>query len=222
MSYQHRGYILACLLFSPATLFDRINALPWYRETLRSWADSLGCQAGDALLEAGCATGQLTQYLAQRGALAHGVDKSPQMLRKAQRTNTGGAHFELASALDLPYADERFDYVIAASLLNIVAEPHTLLREMTRVCKPGGTISVLLPQAGMSDTAIAKLADDLNLSGFSREALRTWQRRAPKMHWETVQRYFSDAGLHEIERLTYLDGLVLTVTANNITKRGKK
>lgn len=209
----HRLYIQAGLLFSPAALFDKINALPWYRETLRSWADSLDYQAGDAILEVGCATGRLTQYLAQRGALAHGVDASPHMLRKAQASNIAGARFKSGSALDLPYASEGFDCAIAASLLNILAEPQAVLNEMARICKPGGTVSVLVPQAGMSGEAIARLADNLELSGFSREALRTWHRRAPKMQQETLLGYFSHAGLHEIASASYLDGMVLTITA---------
>ncbi|MBZ0092977.1 MAG: class I SAM-dependent methyltransferase [Sulfuricellaceae bacterium] len=210
----HRLYILTCLYFSPATLFDKINALPWYRDALCSWADSLGCQAGDSILEVGCATGRLTRHLAQRGALAHGVDTSPRMLRKAQAANPGVARFELASALDLPYANERFDFVIAASLLNILAEPEAAMSEMARVCRPGGTVSVLVPQAGMSGEAIAKLADRLNLSGFSREALRTWHRRAPKMQRDTVLEYFSAAGLHEVCCASHLAGMVLTVTGS--------
>ncbi|MHB9117820.1 MAG: class I SAM-dependent methyltransferase [Burkholderiales bacterium] len=210
----YRLYIQACLYFSPATLFDRINALPWYRDALCSWADGLGCQAGDSILEVGCATGRLTRHLAQRGALAHGVDTSPRMLRKARAANPGGARFELASALDLPYASERFDFVIAASLLNILAEPEAAMSEMARVCRPGGTVSVLVPQAGMSDEAIARLADRLNLSGFSRAALTTWHRRAPKMQRDTVLGYFYAASLHEAANTTYLGGMVLAVSGS--------
>lgn len=212
MDYYYRLNILALLCFSPATLFHKINALPWYMGALRTWSDCLGYQTGDSILEVGCATGQLTKYMARRGAVAHGVDKSPKMLQKANASNIDGARFELASALDLPYENGRFDFVTAASLLNIISEPETATGEMARVCKPGGTVSVLVPQAGIADEDIAKLADHLNLSGFSREALRAWHRQAPKMQRETLLGYFSYAGLHEVCSASYLGGMVLAMT----------
>ncbi|TCV85834.1 class I SAM-dependent methyltransferase [Sulfurirhabdus autotrophica] len=149
--------ILALLCFSPASLFHKINALPWYQGVLRTWADSLGYKTCDSILEVGCATGQLTQYLAQCGAVVIGVDKSPKMLQKANAAHTDRAHFELASALDLPFEDNQFDYVIAASLINIISEPAIAMHEMTRVCKPDGKVSVLVPQTGMMDEDVASL-----------------------------------------------------------------
>ncbi len=210
MAYYHRLHLLALLLTSPATLFHKLNELGWYQDTLRAWANPLGYQAGDSILEVGCATGQLSHYLAQRGALAFGVDKSPKMLQRAKASYTDGAAFELASALDLPFDSNCFDYVIAASLLNIVPDPTTVIFEMARVCKPGGKVSVLVPQAGFE--AIDNLVDDLDLSGFSREALMAWHRKAPKMSAETLRQYFGHAGLHGISSEPYLDGMVLTVT----------
>ena len=212
MAYYHRLCIQALLRFSPVTLFHKLNELSWYQETLRTWVNHLEYRSGGSTLEVGCATGQLTQYLARSGAVAHGIDKSPKMLRKASASNTDGAYFELASALALPYENNRFDYVIAASLLNIVPDPAMVMCEMARVCKPGGKVSVLVPQAGIADKDIVNLADDLNLSGFSREALMAWHRKAPKMQTETLLEYFSHAGLHKISRGLYLDGMVLTVT----------
>lgn len=208
----YRLYILALLRLSPATLFHKINALPWYRGTLQSWADSLEYQTGDSILETGCATGLLTQYMARCGAVTYGVDKSPKMLRLANTPNTNGAHFELASALALPYENNRFDCVIAASLINIISEPSVAMREMVRVCKPAGKISVLVPQAGVVDEDIVNLANRLDLSGFSRGALTAWHRHAPKIQREKLLEYFRHAGLRKVGSATYLDGMVLTVT----------
>lgn len=212
VNYYYRLNILALLCFRPALFFHKLNALSWYQGALRAWSDSWGYRTGDSILDVGCATGLLTQYMARRGAVAHGVDKSTQMLQKAHASNTDGARFELASALDLPYENDRFDYVVAASLINIISEPAIAMREMARVCKPGGKVSVLVPQAGMADKDIAHLADCLNLSGFSREALRAWHLRAPKMQREKLLEYFGNAGLRQACSETYLDGMVLTVT----------
>jgi ubiquinone/menaquinone biosynthesis C-methylase UbiE len=212
----HGLNIMALMYFRPATLIHKINALPWYQGTLRTWSDSLGYQTGESILEVGCATGQLTKYMARRGAIAYGVDKSTKMLRKANASDAGGTRFKLASAMDLPFENNRFDYIIAASLLNIISQPELALREMARVCKPDGKVSVLVPQAGMMDEDIARLANELNLSGFSRAALATWHRRAPKMQLEKLLEYLSHAGLRHICSETYLNGMVVTVTGTRV------
>jgi len=209
----HRLNIMRLMYFRPAKLFNKINELPWYQETLQTWSDSLGYHGGESVLEVGCASGQLTKYWATRGAIATGVDKSPQMLQLANASSTHGAHFKLASALDLPVQNSQFDYVIAASLINIISEPATAMKEMVRACKQGGTVSVLVSQAGMKDADVTRLADDLDLSGFSRAALTAWHRRAPKMQREKLLQYFSQAGLQQACSNSYLNGLVLTVTA---------
>ena len=212
----HNLHIMGLMLFRPATLFHKIYTLPWYQETLHAWYNSMKCDTGSAILEVGCATGQLTVYMAGHGMNALGVDNSERMLKQANISNTNNAHFKLASALNLPFKNEQFDYVIAASLLNIISKPEVALNEMLRVCKPGGKISVLVPQAGMTDEAINKLANELNLSGFSRTALTTWHRRAPKMQLKQLLEHFNHAGLQHCSTGIYLNGMVATVTGTQL------
>jgi len=210
----HQLHILCLMLFKPVTLFDKTYTLPWYQQTLQAWIDSLEFREGDAILEVGCATGQLTQYMANQCLNALGVDNSRDMLRQARASMTGKACFKLGSALHLPLGNNQFDYVIAASLLNIIKQPELVMNEMRRVCKPGGKISVLVPLAGMTDEALEHLANELRLSGFSLAVLTTWHRRAPKMQQEKIIEYFNRAGLQHIECTTYLKCMVLTVSGN--------
>lgn len=212
----HDASIIGLMYLRPATLFHRINTLPWYKGTLQTWSGSLRYRAGDSILEVGCASGQLTKHMSNRGAIAHGVDKSAKMLKMANISNTASAHFAQASALDLPFCNNRFDYILAASLINIISEPETALREMVRVCKPDGKVTVLVPLAGMMDEDVANLANELNLEGFSRAALTAWHRSAPKMQREKLLEYFARAGLHHTSHVTYLNGMVAAMTG---TKR---
>ena len=64
-----------------------------------------------------------------------GRDKS----EKSGRTVT----FVEADAQNLPFADDRFQVVSAAFGLRNVANTDLGLREMTRVCQPGGQVAVL-------------------------------------------------------------------------------
>lgn len=205
-------YITGLMLFKPATLFHKINSLPWYQQTLHQWFASLQAEAGSAILEVGCATGQLTEHIGRQGMNVVGVDYSARMLKLAEKSSSRNVRFERADALNLPFEVNQFDHVIAGSLLNILPQPELALNEMLRICKPGGKISVLVPLAGMSDQAVAELASELKLSGFSRAVLSTWHRRGPKMQQAKLLQYFTNAGLHNIDSITYLNGMVLTVT----------
>jgi phosphatidylethanolamine/phosphatidyl-N-methylethanolamine N-methyltransferase len=52
---------------------------------------------------------------------------------------------EAADVQDLPYEDGAFDRLIATCLLHHVPDPFAALREMRRVVRPGGQITILLP-----------------------------------------------------------------------------
>ncbi len=61
------------ILFRPAVLFDRINQLNWYKNTLRQWVDDQSFTTKSKVLEVGCASGALTAYIAKSGYLHNPV-----------------------------------------------------------------------------------------------------------------------------------------------------
>lgn len=213
MNIFYRIEILWRMLFNAPSLFAKINALPWYQNTLQQWVNSVGYAPGDTLLELGCATGQLSQFIATTGATVHAVDRSPRMLAKAIADNKLDVTYSQADAMALPFTNNFFDTVIAASLLNVVTQPAQLLTEMKRVCINNGVISILVPNKGFTDHAATKLAAQLGLTGFSRAALFAWQRNATKMSIDEITVLFHNARLHITTRAEYLNGLVITVTA---------
>jgi phosphatidylethanolamine N-methyltransferase len=48
--------------------------------------------------------------------------------------------FEVADAMDLPYADASFDAVIIVNALHLLPEPGRALREIARVLRPDGIL----------------------------------------------------------------------------------
>jgi 2-polyprenyl-3-methyl-5-hydroxy-6-metoxy-1,4-benzoquinol methylase len=99
------------------------------------------------LLDVGCGPGTITVDLARRVAPGRvlGLDVSAAPLTEAREAadRAGVAvTFEVGDvyALDLP--DDSFDVVHAHQVLQHLTDPVAALREMARVCRPGGLLAV--------------------------------------------------------------------------------
>ncbi len=142
------------------------------------------------VLEVGVGTGlSLPDY--ERHLDIVGIDLSPEMLEKARERvaeerldHVTGLHEMDAS--DLKFADASFDTVVAMYVMTVVPEPEAVMRELSRVTKPGGEV--------------------LLVNHFSqREGVRGWVERrmapfADKIGWRSV---------FDLSRVTVCDDLEL-------------
>jgi phosphatidylethanolamine/phosphatidyl-N-methylethanolamine N-methyltransferase len=101
---------------------------------------------GDRVLEVGVGTG-INLGLYPRDCAVTGIDLSTSMLEKArERVEVKELdHVRLLEmdAADLKFADNTFDVVYAPYVISVVPDPVAVVREMRRVCRPGGRIVVL-------------------------------------------------------------------------------
>lgn len=101
-------------------------------------------QSEGRVLEVGVGTGlSLPDY--KKSLEIVGIDLSPDMLEKARErvadenlTNVTGLHEMDASKLK--FADNSFDTVAAMYLITVVPDPDSVMKELARVCKPGGQV----------------------------------------------------------------------------------
>ena len=126
----------------------------WYKTSLGALSDKLEKELvfslieikhGDAVLDAGCGTGNYTIELAKRGADVIGIDSSEEMLnfaRQKVKEERFTADFQVADALNLPFPDESFDLILSNGLLCFLTQPEKALIEMRRVLKPGGRLII--------------------------------------------------------------------------------
>ncbi|WP_214105176.1 class I SAM-dependent methyltransferase [Acrocarpospora catenulata] len=97
------------------------------------------------LLDIGCGPGTITADLSTRVArvTATEIGETELDLARAEAAARGRANIEFAvadiHALDFP--DDSFDVVHAHQVLQHVADPVQALREMRRVCRPGGLVT---------------------------------------------------------------------------------
>jgi ubiquinone/menaquinone biosynthesis C-methylase UbiE len=210
--YYYRAQIWLLRTFKPEVLFDRINRLDWYRNTLRRWIDAHRFVPDTEILEVGCASGALTAYIASQGCIPTGVDYSGSMVELARTTNAD-ISFAVADVRELPFGDEDFDAVVAASLINIVPEKEKAVSELARTCRKGGVVSILVPSDQFGDVDLAALQASAGQDGFSSAAMEAWHRLAPKMKTDDVVSLFEGAGLADLKTKRYLSGMVIAVSA---------
>jgi SAM-dependent methyltransferase len=101
--------------------------------------DAAAVGTGTRVLDAGCGAGGASVLAAGRGAHVNGLDAAEALLAIA-RARVPDADFRAGDLDALPYADGAFDAVIAADVLPYVADPVVTLRELRRVCAPGGRV----------------------------------------------------------------------------------
>ncbi|MEU1155019.1 methyltransferase domain-containing protein, partial [Streptomyces sp. NPDC005918] len=100
------------------------------------------------VLDIGCGPGTITADLAElvpEGRVT-GVDRAPGILDTARATaaerGLDNVEFAVADVHDLDYPDDTFCVVHAHQVLQHVGDPVRALREMRRVCRPGGIVAV--------------------------------------------------------------------------------
>jgi phosphatidylethanolamine/phosphatidyl-N-methylethanolamine N-methyltransferase len=174
-----------------APVYD--NAFGWVLSEGQKQAVAAVNARRGRVLEVGVGTGlSLPGY--RRDLEIVGIDLSPEMLDKARArvaadglTNVAGL-YEMDAA-DLKFPNGAFDTVVAMYVMTVVPAPEKVMRELARVCRPGGEV--------------------LLVNHFStEEGMRGWVERrmapfADKLGWRPVfdlERVMVCADLSLIER----------------------
>jgi phosphatidylethanolamine/phosphatidyl-N-methylethanolamine N-methyltransferase len=147
--------------------------------------DRMGIQKNDRILEVGVGTG-INIALYPKDCHVTGIDLSTGMLDKARervaRQGLRNVRLLEMDAARLTFADDAFDIVYAPYLVSVVPDPVQVVREMRRVCRPGGKIIILNhfrsanPVLSRIERAISPFTvhigfkSDLDLPGFLAQA----------------------------------------------------
>jgi ubiquinone/menaquinone biosynthesis C-methylase UbiE len=116
------------------------------RRIQRKAIERLDVQPGDVVLDLGCGPGDGAAFIAERGGVTVGLDYSQGMLGHAARVPALSGKLLRGDAGRLPFADASFDKIICTNSFHHYPEHLAALREMRRVLKKGGVLSLVDPR----------------------------------------------------------------------------
>jgi ubiquinone/menaquinone biosynthesis C-methylase UbiE len=150
----------------------------------------------DAVLDVACGPGMVACEFAKHACHVTGIDITPAMIEQAEKRQNELKQENLAwtvgDAVPLPYADNSFSLVITRYSFHHLLAPEKALREMIRVCRPGGRVMV-------ADVAM----DPSKSEAYDRlEILRDPSHTHALTH-EEFATIFNNSGLHNCQQSAY-------------------
>ena len=119
--------------------------------------DRLGIGPGTSVIDVGCGAGRHSFEAYRRGADVIAFDQNAAELadvdtmlqamgQAGEAPASAKAQVVVGDALALPYPDGTFDCVIASEILEHIPEDESVIAELIRVLKPGGSLAVTVPR----------------------------------------------------------------------------
>jgi ubiquinone/menaquinone biosynthesis C-methylase UbiE len=133
--------------------YNHPNPLVRYIENkrIRTLIDLAAIEETDDVLEVGCGAGHILERIG-KGHL-HGIDISAIQIRRARERLGHRAELKQSPGEKIPYGDRSFDKLLCSEVIEHVLAPVSLLREMKRVLKDDGILSLSIPNEGAINLA---------------------------------------------------------------------
>lgn len=140
---------------------------------------------GKDALDVGCGLGFFSKRLHDRGANVLAADLGPSLVERTIKLV--GCEGRVADALRLEetLGANRFDLVVSSECIEHTPDPYRAVRQMCRVLKPGGYLSLSTPNIVWSP--VVKLASALKLRPF--DGLENFSS------WSGLRRVLAESGM---------------------------
>lgn len=101
----------------------------------------------DKVLEVGCGAGHILERIPE-GKL-YGIDISEIQIKRAKERLGDKVELKKSAGEVIPYEDKFFDKLLCSEVIEHVLEPVPLLKEMKRVLKDNGLLSLSIPNENL-------------------------------------------------------------------------
>jgi ubiquinone/menaquinone biosynthesis C-methylase UbiE len=116
-------------------------------EALRLYCELTGISAPDSVLDVACGPGLVACEFATIARHVTGIDITPAMIEQAQKLQAErgltNLTWQVGEATPLPFGNVSFSLVFSRFSFHHFINPAKVLREMMRVCAPGGRVAVV-------------------------------------------------------------------------------
>ncbi len=150
----------------------------WYRgrrRIIRAELDRLPVPRPADVLDAGCGSGRTLLELVDYGRVS-GIELDPDVATVARDRGLGEV---LQGRLEeLPWTEERFDLITCLDVIEHTPDDQRTLRELRRVCRPGGFLLVTVP----AHQVLWSAHDEYN-HHYRRYSRRSLRRAAEASGW---------------------------------------
>jgi ubiquinone/menaquinone biosynthesis C-methylase UbiE len=136
------------------------------QKRIRKLIDLAEIKDTDKVMEVGCGAGHILEQI-KKGKL-YGTDISDIQIKRSKERLGDTVELKKAAGEDLPYEDKYFDKILCSEVIEHVLDPRTVLKEMSRVLKDDGILSLSIPNEDvinstkrfLKKTGLIKLIDN--------------------------------------------------------------
>jgi ubiquinone/menaquinone biosynthesis C-methylase UbiE len=196
----------------PSGYIEKLKVTDPLREpVLRYAVAALELPLGSSGLDVGCGIGLQVPLLSEAvgpGGHVTGLDVRPDFLTHAERLAEtldliDRVSFQEGDINSLPFEDNTFGWLWSASAAGYPAhQPVRLLRELSRVVRPGGTVAILVYTSQALLPGYPMLEARLNATATGIAPFTTGM--PPEHHWLRALGWFREAGLKQAKAQTFV------------------
>lgn len=184
--------------------------LPGHSSAMEQLIELSGAHSGDLVLDVACGPGLVACAFAPRVQHIEGIDITAAMVEQANRQQRKNGlqnmSWRIGAVEPLPYEDESFSLVITRYSFHHFLQPQNVLREMIRICRPGGRIlvaDVVLPQdQAAAYDRMEKMRDPSHTRALTSGELDAWFGAAGLTNCRRAE-YAVDVNLEEQLRASF-------------------
>jgi SAM-dependent methyltransferase len=177
MTTAHRDLIIDQFT-KQALPFSELRG-PSHEESRRLLLEATGATGADTVLDVACGPGLVVLAFAAVARHVTGIDVTPAMIERARvlqaQRGLSNVSWQVGDVSRLPFGDGAFTVVTCRYAVHHFPDPGAAVREMVRVCAPGGRVALIdvftTPEKAGAYNGMEKLRDPSHVRALTLEEL---------------------------------------------------